>query len=79
MTVARYIYSDISACAIETMTGKWCVLIKIAVGFLKIEHHHSFVEKAKRMTDQCPCFPYSICMEHIQWEAVFCLSQNVQR
>lgn len=65
MTVARYIYSDISACAIESMIGKWCVPIKIAVGFLKIEQH-SFVEKAKRMTDQCPCFPYSICMEHIQ-------------
>lgn len=34
VTVARYIYSDISACTIETMIGKWSVPIKIVFFFL---------------------------------------------
>lgn len=36
MTVARYIYNDISGCTIGAMIGKWCVPIRIGVLFIFI-------------------------------------------
>lgn len=63
-TVARYIYSDISACAIESMIGKWCERPSRLQGFSSFFKNRTHMD-VKQMTEQCQSdVPSSIFQEH---------------